>query len=401
MIALGVAGVAVLSCAAKPDPARARGAGSKITETVQKSPTSEDGGEVESALESEIQRAAADLEAYLQNESGAEQFVPEGALDRSGSATGRPTSDARRDTSERLADGEPPRGDDEEVIWTSPAPKRDESRPVTPSDHVAANAARSVDATDTMDDSDREHGFEAPEPPSRSKLVVDLARRLHRDAAYSDDPLHEYLGIAALTLLDANRRIDPQALIGLGGERDREIFAAYQDFFAAVGERVRSRADLAELVEPARTLQDALAPPENLSVETFKLCRSVRSFGDYTEFERVDFLRGRTHEAIAYIEIENFSSQLATDDYYRTRLAQKIELYTDADGLLVYSVPEQVAEDRCLRRRRDFFLVRHLVLPANLSLGKYQLKVRVRDEATGAEAEAVMPIEIIAGREYR
>jgi len=54
--------------------------------------------------------------------------------------------------------------------------------------------------------------------------------------------------------------------------------------------------------------------------------------------------------------------------------------------------------DRSRTRRRDFYIVQRIDLPANLSVGKYNLKVAVRDRHApgGAEAEAVVPIQIVA-----
>ncbi len=48
------------------------------------------------------------------------------------------------------------------------------------------------------------------------------------------------------------------------------------------------------------------------------------------------------------------------------------------------------------KTRRDFFTTQLIALPPALSVGKYHLKIRVRDENSGAEAEDSLPFEMVA-----
>ena len=57
----------------------------------------------------------------------------------------------------------------------------------------------------------------------------------------------------------------------------------------------------------------------------------------------------------------------------------------------------QTAADRSQNRRRDYFTVQKLTLPSGLSVGKYRLKLRVRDEKSGAEVERSIPFTMTAG----
>jgi hypothetical protein len=52
--------------------------------------------------------------------------------------------------------------------------------------------------------------------------------------------------------------------------------------------------------------------------------------------------------------------------------------------------------DTSRNKRRDFYLINRIELPSTLSIGRYQLKVIMRDLVSGAEAEAIIPIEIVA-----
>ncbi len=107
------------------------------------------------------------------------------------------------------------------------------------------------------------------------------------------------------------------------------------------------------------------------------------------------FVRGLSHEVIPYIEVANFQPTVDANGLFKTLLSQEAPLFA-SDGTIVHRQAAVTAEDYCRNIRRDFFLVRHFRLPRNLSVGSYNLKVRVRDEATGQEAEAIMPIEIVA-----
>ena len=48
------------------------------------------------------------------------------------------------------------------------------------------------------------------------------------------------------------------------------------------------------------------------------------------------------------------------------------------------------------KTRRDFFTTQLIALPPALSVGKYHLKIRVRDEHSGAEAEDSVPFQMVA-----
>ncbi len=227
------------------------------------------------------------------------------------------------------------------------------------------------------------------------ELMYAFSGRLLRAAAYSDNHMREYLAMTALTILDPDKKIDPDQLYDLD-QRQRELIKEYQGFFLDISKQMDETSDPEILVKAANTLAGRLGSQDPLHVRTFRLCTAVRNWGNYDEFESLQFISGRSHELITYVEVENFTSVQNAQGNYSTRLTQEVELYFDADGTLVYSEPAHAAEDVCRNTRKDFFLVRHIVLPHNLSVGKYQLKVRIVDEHSQAEAEAIIPITIIA-----
>jgi hypothetical protein len=52
--------------------------------------------------------------------------------------------------------------------------------------------------------------------------------------------------------------------------------------------------------------------------------------------------------------------------------------------------------DRSRTRRDDFFIVQVITPGERLAVGRYQLKVRLRDEKSGAEAESAVGFEMVA-----
>jgi hypothetical protein len=137
-----------------------------------------------------------------------------------------------------------------------------------------------------------------------------------------------------------------------------------------------------------------------------ELCTRVLGFGSYTTFPAAHFPAGTEQRAIVYVEVANLpqrelgptDTSLARQpgDRYLVDLTQETNLYNESGSLLALHVPEQRLTETSRNRRRDFFLVSQVTLPPSLSIGLYNLKVTVRDRVTGAQAEASIPIEIVA-----
>ncbi len=70
-------------------------------------------------------------------------------------------------------------------------------------------------------------------------------------------------------------------------------------------------------------------------------------------------------------------------------------LYTES-GLNVWSDKTTPITDRSRQRRHDFFVVRMIRIPANLTIGRYLLKVTLVDQQASRVAEATVPIQVVA-----
>jgi len=95
--------------------------------------------------------------------------------------------------------------------------------------------------------------------------------------------------------------------------------------------------------------------------------------------------------------VGNFTSVRDDQNMWQTRLREELVLYTDT-GLAVW--PEksnaEVFVDQSRNRRHDFFVARKIVLPSELTIGRYLLKVTLTDEQSNRVVEATTPVEIVA-----
>ncbi|MCH7765653.1 MAG: hypothetical protein IH916_03770 [Acidobacteria bacterium] len=127
------------------------------------------------------------------------------------------------------------------------------------------------------------------------------------------------------------------------------------------------------------------------------MCYRVEGFGKYEQFDHYHFLAHTEQQVIVYVEIGEFTSEPNEKGEWITELSQQITIYADRDGIPVWrSGDMQSAIDRSQKQRNDFFLLQIITLPKALSVGKYHMKVRVRDEKSGAEAEEAIEFEMVA-----
>ncbi|MBL8763511.1 MAG: hypothetical protein JNM07_04495 [Phycisphaerae bacterium] len=242
----------------------------------------------------------------------------------------------------------------------------------------------------------------------RAELVRELARLLREGAASPDAAARAALAAEALRLIDPDAAGGEETNNGLSDASIaavRELLHEVASGAAASNGAGRTASDLAAAL---RRAADRLSGVEPLDV-TARLCARVESFGRYTPLDSDAFLAGRVNSVLVYVEVTNFThaplaeadpgdaaADASGDERWVVELGQELNLYHDADHVLAWRQPEEVVRDVARRKRRDYYLVRRVDLPPTLTVGRFNLKVTVRDLATGSIAEAVLPIRIVA-----
>lgn len=281
--------------------------------------------------------------------------------------------------------------------WLDPHAFRLSATPPSPAPPTAAPArAPSPPASAQPDPAARAAvpPVAAVSPPAAA--CTDWSQKLRQQVR--DDPrdLPAQLDYQLTLLVSDNAAPDLSAMASLPRE-DREILSILVDGLANFRNAVRADINLLQdkKVRPLLEMADRLRAQADLSIPVAKVCTKVDGFGVYDPIDPPRFAAGRSHQAIIYCEVANFSSQLNAQKLWETRLTQEAVLYTES-GLAVWTDPSRPIVDVCRNRRSDFFIVRMMRLPANLSINRYMLKVTVTDQQAGRIAEVTVPVNIVA-----
>lgn len=178
---------------------------------------------------------------------------------------------------------------------------------------------------------------------------------------------------------------------------DRELISAVLDGLSLFRSTLRSDNNmlLSKKIRPLIDMSDRLRSQADLTIPTVALCRTVKGFGDYEPIEPARFVAGSEQKAILYCEIANFSSNLNDAHQWETQLRQELVLYTEF-GVPVWSDKTDLIKDAARTRRHDFFVNKRIIIPKNLTVGRYLLKASIVDLQANRVAEASVPIVVAA-----
>ncbi|MDB5291177.1 MAG: hypothetical protein JWL69_2418 [Phycisphaerales bacterium] len=229
--------------------------------------------------------------------------------------------------------------------------------------------------------------------------VDELSRRFAQQVKDYPNETAAHLDLQLLQFLQGQSVPQMQSLSTLPAE-DREMLSALLDGLTMFrnGLRTDNNMLLSKKIRPLLDLSDRLRTQAELTIPTVALCREVKGFGVYDPIEPARFEAGREQRAIVYCEVENFSSQLDPQKRWETKLTQEIVLYTEQNGLEVWRDKVAVGPifDYSRNRRHDFFIRKPIRLPAQLTIGRYLMKVTVVDQQVNRVAENSVPIQIVA-----
>jgi len=234
---------------------------------------------------------------------------------------------------------------------------------------------------------------------------------LRQQAMASPDPLRPYLVLSILEALKPGAT--PKVYAADGGEgvplteAEQKAVDALREVVTGVvnGDKQSGGGEPALLAD----LAARLAEDQPLTLRSVELCTQVRGYGQYATVPSGTFKAGQASKVIVYAEVEGFRtrdvkpSDLGVGgegpddgDTLAVELVQEVALYHDADGLRVWSTPESKIIETSRTRKRDFYTVHTVTLPANLSVGSYKLKLVVRDVTSGQVTDLNVPVKIVA-----
>ena len=236
----------------------------------------------------------------------------------------------------------------------------------------------------------------------KADLVADLGDVLRELAGAQDGGFREALALAGLETLSPGALGDLAEAGVLLPEETRGLLAA-RELLGTLAQT--GGTDMDGLADAIDRIGDDVRRDTNLKVTAAALCTRVEGYGRYTPFAAgadgmYRFLAGRRQPVIVYVEVDRFARKAmdAGDGTARweVMLSQELEIYAAGDGTLVMRRPAETDRSVSRAKIRDYYLINQTYLPGTLSVGRYNLKVTMRDEHRGAVAEAVVPFEIVA-----
>lgn len=252
-------------------------------------------------------------------------------------------------------------------------------------------------------------------------LADRLAQSIKDDAMRSDTPMAELSKLAVLDAIepgtfervfgslhqgDAQTRLNPQEV---------SFLSAWRDLHTEAGTTITESGDVSRLGGAVAALTQAMGGSQSLAIPRAALATKVDGFGVFTELRKYNdtykLLAGRKQKLIVYTEVENFAHRREIRDGaegYNVELTQDLRLSFSggSEDVLAWRKSDERISDFSANRRRDFFVVQIIELPDTLTIGRYSLKVVLRDTSmdtdstggvpAGRIAQAVIPIEIVA-----
>jgi hypothetical protein len=240
-----------------------------------------------------------------------------------------------------------------------------------------------------------------------AKLSDELAALLRERAASSKSPFSDALALAGMeavrpgALAEMDTKSSPFA--ANLADSDKKSLDAIRGVITELS-RSDVTADPARVQQSLRSAADRLAGQQAVKVSRAALCTRVNGYGQIEPIASNTFIAGRSARAILYIELEDFANRQDSGKGGQTtwtvELSRELGLY--ANGMLAWHRKPTSVRETSLNRRRDFYLIEEVELPATLGVGRYDLKVTVRDVAAGGtQAEYTLPIQIVADGSVR
>lgn len=256
-----------------------------------------------------------------------------------------------------------------------------------PSNAPVADSGPPVAATDA--------GSPARSVVPTADAIAAAAAALYRDATRADSPMRSLMALAALSIADPDRPFNPDALTDIT-EEERRTLSSFHAFCRELGRRLASSDDSEEVVRAVEQLAREMRGERRLRIPRAEFCMSVEGFGNFARIEPREFVAHSAARFVLYFEIDGHRSVEITGEGWKTELSIELSILAERDGVPVWRRDWQTIVDVAASQRKDFFVTHIVAVPDALSVGAYVLKIRVRDEQTGALAERAVPFRMVA-----
>jgi len=290
----------------------------------------------------------------------------------------------------------------------APLPTAD-PRLADPRPAAAAQLAPAPAPTITQTPPRTEVAFNKDSPAVNVPLIVgqprplpasdDLAQRFKQQVKDYPQDVAGHLDWQLMQFIQGQSVPQLQSLAPLPAE-DREMLSAVLDGLTNFRNGLRADNNMlfSGKIRPLLEAADRLRTMAELQIPVVALCTDVKGFGVYEPIEPARFEAGKEHRVIVYCEVQNFASMLDEQKRWETKLTQEVVLYTEQGGEEVWrdKAPARPIVDYSRNRRHDFFIVKMIRLPANLTIDRYLLKVTVVDQQMNRVAENTVPVQIMA-----
>jgi ParB-like chromosome segregation protein Spo0J len=139
-----------------------------------------------------------------------------------------------------------------------------------------------------------------------------------------------------------------------------------------------------------RTATQKLAAASNLEVRSLAFCTDVQGYGVMTKFPAYTFKPDQ--ELLLYCELENVLAE-AVKGGFETQLQGTYELLDD-NGRRVADQLLPMEREICQNHRRDYFIIYHIYMPAQIEPGKYQMRVTIEDMKARKFGQATVDFQV-------
>lgn len=187
---------------------------------------------------------------------------------------------------------------------------------------------------------------------------------------------------------------------------EQQLVAAMEPVIEALvaADRADAPTRIAQAMDQAAL---ALADALPVRIHHAALATDIFGYAAYRPFEANRFLAGRTNCMLVYTEPIHFQTRPSAEPKsagdtaahpgsHEVVLGLELRLFNEMGSMLAWRRPEERVVIRSDRPRREVYLGTLVELPATLTVGRYQLKIILKDHADGSTDERVIPIEIVA-----